>query len=113
MDGLVSLDTVSPPYRERVRTIMPYEVQQAIRAECDEIITDLGNGLMFPRLPARCSPGLDPAAAAAAAEQVRAEPALAKDLTRMIVALDTRILNFGRLETNAREVREFMEQSGG
>jgi len=113
MDGLVSLDTVSPPYRERVRTIMPYEVQQAIRAKCDEIITDLGNGLMFPRLPARCSPGLDPATAAAAAEQVRAEPALAKDLTRMIVALDSRILNFGRLETNAREVREFMEQSGG
>ena len=113
MDGLVSLDMVSPPYRERVRTIMPYEVQQAIRAKCDEIITDLGNGLMFPRLPARCSPGLDPAAAAAAAKQVRAEPALARDLTRMIVALDTRISNFGKLETNAREVRIFMEQNAG
>ena len=113
MDGLVSLDTVSPPYRERVRTVMPYEVQQAIRAKCDEIITDLGNGLMFPRLPARCSPGFDPAVAAAAAALIRAEPKLASDLTRMIVTLDTRILNFGRLEINAREVRQYMEQSGG
>ena len=112
MDGLVSLDTVSPPYRERVRTVMPYEVQQAIRTKCDEIITDLGNGLMAPRLPARCSPGLDPAVAAAAAAQIRAEPALANDLTRMIITLDTRILNFGRLEINAREVRHYMEQSG-
>ena len=37
MDGLVSLETVSPPYRERVRSVMTYEVQQAIRAKCDEI----------------------------------------------------------------------------
>ena len=113
MDGLVSLDTASPPYRERVRTVMPYEVQQAIRTKCDEIITDLGNGLMSPRLPARCSPGLDPTVAAAAAVQIRAEPTLANDLTRMIVTLDTRILNFGRLEINAREVRQYMEQSSG
>lgn len=111
MDGLVSLDTGSPPFRERIRTVMPYGVQQAIRAKCDEIITDLGNGLIFPRLPARCSPRLDPARAATAAAQVRTEPALTNDLTRMLVALDTRILNFGKLETNAREVRAFMEQS--
>ena len=113
MDGLVSLDAAAPPYRERVRSVMPYEVQQAIRAKCDEIITDLGNGLMFPRLPARCSPGIDPPAAAAAAAQIRAEPALANDLTRAIIALDTRILNFGKLESNAREVRQYMEKIGG
>jgi hypothetical protein len=92
---------------------MPYEVQQAIRATCDEIITDLGNGLMFPRLPARCLPGIDRTAAAAAAAQIRAEPALANDLTRAIIALDTRILNFGKLEVNAREVRQYMEGIGG
>ena len=113
MDGLVSLDTSSPPYRERVRTVMPYEVQQAIRAKCDEIITDLGNGLMFPRLPARCSPGIDPTVAAEAAAQIRTEPALANDLTRMVITLDSRILNFGKLETNAREVRQHMERIGG
>lgn len=109
MDGLVSLDAVPPAYRERVRAVMPYEVQQAIRAKCDEIVTDLGNGLMFPRLPARCLPGISPAAAAAAAAQIRAEPALVNDLTRAIITLDTRILNFGKLETNAREVRQYME----
>jgi hypothetical protein len=113
MDGLVSLDAVSPPYRERLRSVLPYEVQQAIRAKCDEIISDLGNGLMSPRLPARCLPGIDPTVAAAAAAQIRAEPALAHDLTRTIIALDTRILNFGRLETNAREVRQYMERVRG
>ena len=110
MDGLVSLDSVSPPYRERLRSVIPYEIQQAIRAKCDEILTDIGNGLVTSRLPERCSPGLDPTLAAAAGAQVRSEPGLAKDLTRMIVTLDSRILTFGKLETNAREVRQYIER---
>ena len=110
MDGLVSLDSVSPPYRERLRSVIPYEIQQAIRAKCDEILTDIGNGLVTSRLPERCSSGLDPTLAAAAGAQVRSEPGLSKDLTRMIVALDSRILTFGKLETNAREVRQYIER---
>ena len=108
MDGLVSLDSASPAYRERLRSVMAYEVQQAIRAKCDEILSDLGNGLMLSRLPEKCAIGLDPALAAAAAARIRKEPGLVDDLTRMIVTLDSRILSFGKLETNARDVRQYI-----
>ena len=110
MDGLVSLDSASPAYRERVRSVMPYEVQQAILAKCSEILSDLGNGLMLPRLPEHCVLGLDPALAAEASAQIRSEPGLVNDLTRMIVTLDSRILSYGKLETNAREVRHYIER---
>ena len=111
MDGLVSLDSASPAYRERLRSVMPYEVQQAIRAKCDEILSDLGNGLMLPRIPEKCAIGLDPALAAAAAARIRKEPGLVDDLTRMIVTIDSRILSYGKLETNARDVRQYIERS--
>ena len=110
MDGLVSLDSASPAYRERVRSVMPYEVQQAIVAKCSEILSDLGNGLMLSRLPEHCVLGLDPALAARASAQIRSEPGLVNDLTRMIVTLDSRILSFGKLEINAREVRQYIER---
>ena len=110
MDGLVSLDSASPTYRERLRSVMPYEVQRSILAKCSEILSDLGNGLMLSRLPEHCALGLDPTMAAAAAAKIRSEPGLVNDLTRMIVTLDSRILSFGKLETNAREVRQHIER---
>ena len=110
MDGLVSLDSASPTYRERLRSVMPYEVQQAILAKCSEILSDLGNGLMLSRLPEHCVLGLDPTMAAEAATKIRSETGLVNDLTRMIVTLDSRILSFGKLETNAREVRQYIER---
>ena len=113
MDGLVSLDSASPAYRERLRSVMPYEVQQAIRAKCDEILSDLGNGLMLSRLPDHCAIGLDPALAAQTAVKLRSQPGLVDDLTRMIVTLDSRILSFAKLETNAREVRQYLKRGTG
>ena len=113
MDGLVSLDSASPTYRERLRSVMPYEVQQAILAKCSEILSDLGNGLMLSRLPDHCALGLDPSLAAKAAAQIRSEPGLVNDLTRMIVTLDSRILSFGKLEINARQVRQYIERGTG
>lgn len=86
-------------------------MQQAIRAKCDEILSDLGNGLMLSRIPEKCAIGLDPALAAVAAARIRKEPGLVDDLTRMIVTLDSRILSFGKLETNARDVRQYIERS--
>ena len=110
MDGLVSLDSVSPAYRERLRSVMPYEVQQAIVAKCGEILSDLGNGLMLSRIPEHCAIGLDPGLTAQASAQIRSAPGLVNDLTRMIVTLDSRILSFGKLGTNAREVRQYIER---
>ena len=110
MDGLLSLDGGSTAYRESLRSIMPIEVQQAIRAKCDEIYSDVGNGLIASRLPDHCLPDIAPGLASAAAAQLRARPGLKETLTRQISGLDSRSLSYAKLAANARELREAIER---
>ena len=105
MDGLLSLMSFTPPYRDRMRSLLPYRIQQRIRARCDEILTSDDRGRVTPRLPRTCTINLDPAVTAAAVKEIWSAPALDRDLTRAVIDLDTRILNFAKLEKNAREVR--------
>ena len=88
---------------------MPGELGFKVRLSVDSGCA-LGNGLMLSRLPEHCVLGLDPTMAAEAATKIRSETGLVNDLTRMIVTLDSRILSFGKLETNAREVRQYIER---
>ena len=113
MDGLLSLMSFTPPYRDRMRSLMPYRIQQRIRARCDEILTNDGRGLVTSRLPRTCAIDLDPAVTAAAVREIWSAPALDRDLTRVVIDLDTKILNFGKLEKNAREVRAALRARHG
>lgn len=110
MDSLFSLDAGSTPYRESLRTVMPNAVQEVIRAQCDEIPSDLGNGLIAPQLPKECNPDIQPDVAAAAAAQLRATPGLRDALNRQLSTFDARSITYDKLGANARALREAIER---
>ena len=110
MDGILSLDSGSPAYRELLRTAMPNDVQEIIRERCDERIVDVGNGLAMPMLPGKCEAGLDPATIVATVARLRAQPGLAAALNRQLSAYDARALSARKLAVNARQVRQLIEQ---
>jgi hypothetical protein len=74
------IDTVSvdTPYRQNVRRAIPVEIQDAIRAECGDRSPPDNPQLFF--IPATCDLELSPAAAEAAAAELRARPQLVDDL---------------------------------
>ena len=111
MDGLISLTSVIPAYRSRVRSLMPYDVQTLIRAQCDEILTDSGAGLWTARLPENCEIVLLSADVTEAVAAVKAAPGLKQDLTGTMLDLDSKILNFGKVESGAADLRHYLENN--
>lgn len=108
LEGLMTLVNVTPPYRERLRSVMPYSAQASIRASCDEILTDNGKGLVTARLPKNCAVVMDPRLVADAVAQIHSTPGLKNDLTRAVIDLDQKLLQFGKLQDNALQLRERM-----
>jgi hypothetical protein len=110
MDGVLSLDAGSSAYREKIRTVMPNTIQEAIREKCDERLADAGNGLIVASLPGQCDPGIDAALASKAASRLRGEPGLADALNRQLSSLDERALNYAKLAANAHDLRGTIER---
>jgi hypothetical protein len=94
-----------PPYRDRVRSIMPYEIQQAILIDCPEKDREDAQGRPDVFLNASCLPKLNPKEAFLAAAQVRSAPGIQLDLTRSIIDADQKILQFQSMRRDASELR--------
>jgi hypothetical protein len=93
---------VIPPYRDIVRRIMPYEVQYAIRANCNERLVQNSRGgvdIVLPQGP--CELRLDPAKVRAAVVQVHNWPGLALDLNRQLVDLDQKLISVDAISRRA------------
>jgi hypothetical protein len=100
-----------PPYREIVRRIMPYAVQQQIRAVCNEHITQDERGAVLINLPGRCVLHLDPATMQEAVAQVHAWPGLALDLNRLLVDLDQKLLSVNTISARAQKLKVELERA--
>ena len=97
----VTFDYVAP-YREHVRSAMPYAVQRNVVARCPETVKFSSDGdaeLIEARL---CSLDLPAAQVAAAAAKLRREPKLGDELTRLVVDHDLKI-NLYLVETKQAE----------
>lgn len=77
-----------PPYRDRVRSIMPYEIQRAILAQCPEQDREDAQGQPDVFLNSSCLPDLDLREASLAVAQIRSAPGIQLDLTRSIIDAD-------------------------
>lgn len=102
--------TTVPPYREILRRIMPYAVQQAIRSRCNERLVQNDRGstdILLPEGP--CELGLDPATVRAAVAQVHDWPGLALDLNRQIVDLDQKLLSVGTISIRASALEKALQ----
>jgi hypothetical protein len=94
--GLTVLDTDNsrlPPYRDRIRRELPYDIVQRIRANCGDRTSEVGGTVIF-RLPASCQLGLAPLEKASAVARLRQAPELDRDLSRYLVDIDQRLANF-------------------
>ena len=79
-------------YRERIRGVMPYDVQAAIRSACDDIIdTNTISGDPTIALPESCTLELDPQQVSTAVTSILAAD-VRSDLIRRISDLDSKIV---------------------
>jgi hypothetical protein len=100
-----------PPYREILRRIMPYEVQQRVRSRCAEIVGQDSAGSSEVKVAGACSLGLNPATVRKAVAQVHDWPQLSLDLNRLIVDLDQKLLSLDLIAARATRTRMELEQA--
>jgi hypothetical protein len=101
---------VIPPYRDIVRRIMPYAVQEAIRARCNERLVPNRRGsvdIVLPNGP--CELDLDPGTVRAAVGQVHDWPRLALDLNRQLVDLDQKLLSVDAISRRAVDLKSALK----
>lgn len=109
LDMTDRLTATLPPYRDRLRSIMPYEMQRAILLDCPEIDREDAQGRPDVFLNASCRPKLNPKDAAFAVSQIRSAPEIQRELTRSIVDDDQKMLQFKSTRQNAAELRTALE----
>lgn len=78
------------PYRELVRSVLPYAIQKAVKASCGDRYETNGD-LVTTRLPKNCHLDLPAADIAHAAEILRATPGLLPALTYQLSLTETNI----------------------
>jgi hypothetical protein len=105
----LSYTTVTTPYRQDVRQIIPYSIQQRIRASCGDIPTPDFSLI----LPAKCEVDLPAADVATAAAQLRAHPELIRELQFHLAQVSTFLGNLSRFERSVREVADRIDRLDG
>jgi len=80
------------PYRQRVRSLLPHTVQDAIRARCGDVRDEAGEILGFR---ADCDLGLDATLVADAARVLRTDPTVTESLRYQFSDLNTARANIG------------------
>jgi hypothetical protein len=99
-----------PVYRENLRRRMPYPVQEAMLAYCDDISVTDERGAPSNSLPEECDLNLAPAAIAEAVAELL-DPELRRDLVRRIADLDTKRINNRRLIDRAQALDKILAEA--
>ena len=95
-----------PPYRETIRSALPFTVQSQVLKDCPEILQTDSFGSVTPKLADNCRSGLDPRLALQVAADVRAIPNLRWALNRVTADLDQKIVNARKLSEEAEKLQE-------
>lgn len=82
MNAIGALFSFVPPYREHIRSRMPYAAQQAIRTQC---------GGLLAAMVGECTIRLNPTLMSRSVNAVRSSPETAPDLTRLIADFDLKL----------------------
>ena len=100
-----------PPYREKLRSIMPYELQRRILLDCPELNRKDRQGRPDIILNASCRPKLDSKAAVLAAAEIRSAPGIQFELTRSIMDNQSKIGQFQTMQQEAAELRAALKDT--
>lgn len=93
-----------PPYRDMVRSGIPYHVQNRIREACAEVVTSNSAGFVRLSLPTNCELGLPLPELARAAARVRATPGLESAVTRLLADIDQKLIQAARSQERSRQM---------
>ena len=96
------------PYRELVRSVLPYAIQKAIKAACGDRNEVVG-GQVVIRLPKTCHLDVPAADIERAAESLRATPGLLPALTYQLSLTET---NIETVEPTQQQVADMMAAAG-
>jgi hypothetical protein len=96
----IDAEAVDTPYRQKVRSVIPVEIQDAIRAECGD--RNRPNDPQILDLPKNCDLVIAPVDAAEAAAALRARPQLTDDLRWHTAAVAAFLGNLEQFETEAK-----------
>ena len=102
VQAIDNLNSVIPPYRDRVRREIPYVVEDRIRRVCGDRLRDV-KGTLIGMLPKSCKTDLDTGTIEAAVTQLRSAKEMDRDLNRYIIDLDQKI---GFYEGGVRRARD-------
>lgn len=101
-----------PPYRDAIRSALPFDAQAQVKKDCPEVLRADQYGSLTPRLSDHCKSTMDPRVAERIAAEVRTIPNLRWGLNRVIADLDQKIWNARHLSDEAerlqRQIRETM-----
>ena len=111
LDNVSNLTGQFPPYRERLRREIPYNVELPIRQHCSDINLLNKNGAFRATLPDNCRIGLDRAIVARGVARLRAAPELDRDLSRYVFFLRQTINSHRGVERRARDLRQIIERA--
>ncbi len=97
-----------PPYREKLRTILPFEVQSVIFNNCGEVYSEDETGVPILTFPKQCKLNLSKVKIKNAVAQLLAED-LSKDLTRLLSDIELKLQLFEVVKRRTKELNEFLE----
>ena len=94
-----------PPYRETIRSALPFAAQAQVFKDCPEVLQTDKYGSVTPRLSSHCTSTMDPRSAERVAAEVRTIPNLRWALNRVIADLDQKIWNARQLSREAERLK--------
>jgi len=100
---------VATPYREHIRSVIPVDIQDAIRAQCSD--KPIEGRLAVLRLPATCDLNFPKSQFASAAASLRAHPELVDQLRWHRAAIAAFLANLAIMDDQTRQLRQAINQS--
>jgi len=101
-----------PPYREAIRSALPFSAQAQVLKDCPEELQTDKFGSVTPRLSDRCTSTMDPRTAERIAAEIRTIPNLRWSLNRVIADLDQKVWNARQLSKEAERLKGQIREAG-
>lgn len=100
-----------PPYRDAIRSALPFAAQAQVMRDCPEVLAADKYGSVTPRLSDDCKSTMDQQSAERIAAEVRTIPNLKWLLNRQIADLDQKIGNARQLSKEAERLKQQIRES--
>lgn len=100
-----------PPYREAIRSALPFTTQAQVMKDCPEVLAADQYGSVTPRLSDHCKSTMDARLAERVAAEVRTIADLRWLLNRTIADLDQKIWNAHQLSNEAERLKKQIREA--